>query len=218
MAQDKFVDTNLVKIRDKISETASTYKERSVQNESKNDNSSESVSKSKGKSIQGTAVVNERDWKKAVFRRWDEFKNIKKDIVNRLAERVASIPNEISESESNAEELKQVGEKYKKLLREIDELDDSTWNRHNFTAELASGMKKLENARIEFMMLSSKYSNRITGTTMIENKGSDSFIHELNSLSFKQCFRVGLFFFTPLILGILAAVILWGLIFYFSTH
>ena len=222
MSKEKFVDANLVKIRDKLSESGSGQKqetEQSVGDRSVNSSANSEPSSKAGKQ-RGNAVANEREWKKAVFRRWDEFKNTKKDIVNRLAERIAAIPREVREFEAHANELKQAEEKYKQLLADIDALDDSNWNRHNFTSELAAALKKLENTRIEFMMLSSKSASRNTAVpaTVIENKGTSGFIHELNSLSFKQCFRVGVFFFAPLILGILFAVLLWGAIFYFSTH
>lgn len=223
MAKDKFVDANLVKIRDRLSEPRNdVVKENGnpVQENSSNNSYRSSASSSPAKNEQNNnnAVANERDWKKAVFRRWDEFKNTKKDIITRLAERIAVIPDEIRELESNTEELKKAEEKYIKLLADIEKLDDSEWNRHNFTSELAGGLKKLENARIEFLMMSSKSASRMAGINVIENKGSAGFIHELNSLSFKQCFRIGMFFFLPLIYGIIFAVILWGIIFYFSTH
>lgn len=173
---------------------------------------------SKNKSID--TIANDRDWKKAVFRRWDEFKNIKRDIVVRLTERIANIPGEIDEMNSNVAELKNASERYKSLLEEVNALDDSTWNRHNFTSELASGMRKLENARIEFMMLSSRNSSKKeNGTALIEKSGSSgNFIHELNSLSFKQYFKIGFAFFMPLILGVLLATIMWGIFYYISLH
>ena len=215
MSKDKFVDSNLVKIRDRLSETVAEDKEIATPAQ---DQSGNSVS-SNPKNIRETTVANERDWKKAVFRRWDEFKNTKKDIVTRLAERIAAIPREICDLDSHAAELKAASDKYKRLLEEVDTLDDSDWNRHNFTSELAAGMKKLENVRIEFMMLSSKSSSKQTPATLIEKSGySDSFIHELNSLSFKQCFRIGFAFFMPLILGIILATLIWGIFYYISLH
>ena len=135
-----------------------------------------------------------------------------------MAERIAAMPTEIAELEEHARELKDSSEKFQKLLDEINALDDSDWNRHSFTSELATGMRKLENSRIEFMMMSSKTSSKMSGLPVIESSSSsNSFIHELNSLSFKQCFRIGYAFFMPLILGVLLAVLIWGLIFFLTV-
>lgn len=219
MAADGFINNNLVKVRDKLSTDTNSGGEASngVQQKSA-DNDYKPVSYRDEK--EKTAIANERDWKKAVFKRWDEFKGVKKDIVNRLSERIASIPREIADQEGHTKELKQATEKYQKLLDDINALDDSKWNRHNFTAELASGMRKLENARIEFMMQASKTASpaKNSNKAVETSSSSNSIIHELNSLTFKQCFRIGFAFFMPLILGMLLAVFIWGLIYYLSLH
>ena len=111
-------------------------------------------------------------------------------------------------------------EKYSELLDTVKALDDSGWDRHTLTSELASALKKLENARLRFIMLSSAMTVR--GKSKTDNSVSSapgkSFIHELNSLSFRQCCRMGFAFFLPLILGILFSVLLYGIIYYISIH
>lgn len=223
MAKDKFVDNSLVKIRDKLSSeinSGENTEDTPPQDEQRDVKVSSHRAGKEKDTKESSAIANERDWKKAVFKRWDEFKAVKKDIVNRLSERIASLPKEIDEMEVHTQELKQAGEKFQKLLDEINTLDDSHWNRHNFTSELSTGIRKLENARIEFMMQASKTSAPKSNGSKIREAAapSVSIIHELNSLSFKQCFRIGFAFFMPLILGMLLAALIWGLIYYLSLN
>ncbi len=163
----------------------------------------------------------EREWKKAVFARWDEFKNVKADMAKRLAEGVSSIPDNIVRMESEVDLLRKSEEQMNKLLEDIRGLDDSEWNRHSFTSELAKGMKKLENIRIQYVMISSRLSPADNGgskTLAGGHRSSHGFVHELNSLSKSQLFRLGLAFFMPLIFGILLAVVVWGIMYYVSLH
>ena len=225
MAKEEFVNNNLLKIRDKLSSAknpaGNSDKEAAPTAVAVGANPSLNQGDGKEKPSGPSAIANERDWKKAVFKRWDEFKSVKKDIINRLSERIASLPKEIEQFEGHAEELRHAEEKFRKLLEEINTLDDSQWNRHNFTSELAVGMRKLENARIQFMMQASRTASpatKNTGQISESDSSSKNIIHELTSLSFKQCFRIGFGFFMPLIIAMLAAVVIWGLIYYLSLN
>jgi len=220
MEKNKFVNNNLVKIRDRL---ASDTAPEGTAGNSTQDNAktadSENVSR-KNIANNANAISNERDWKKALFRRWDDFKALKQDITTRLAEQIASIPPEIENNNNRNTILKQSAEKFQQLLEDLEELDDSQWNRHTFSSELASGFRKLEKTRIQFMMQLATITKSMDQqeSPTVGKDSSKHFIHELNSLSFSQCFRIGFAFFMPLILGILLSVIIFGVIYYFSLH
>lgn len=224
MAKERFVNNNLLKIRDKLkvenADKEDLNKQAQASTSSVENRASSPNPRKEDKSKEFSAISNERDWKKAVFKRWDEFKAVRKDIINRLSERIACLPKEIEHTEGHAIELKQAKEKLQKVLDEVNALDDSGWNRHNFTSELAVAMRKLENARIEFMMQASKIApaNNKSAQLIESSSAPNSIIHELNSLSFKQCFRIGLGFFMPLIIAMILAVLVWGLIYYISLN
>ena len=169
---------------------------------------------------QQAPISNDREWKKAIFRRWDEFKNIRSDMSKRLAEGTASAPCDIARKESEIIALKHSAEQMAALMDELQSLDDSSWNRHNFTSELASSMKKLDNIRIRYAMLSAKVNDaRQQGTSSPSRpEGYSGIIHELNSLTAPQLFRLGFAFFMPLAIAMFISVFIWGVIYYISLR
>jgi hypothetical protein len=169
----------------------------------------------RGGTAAGNSVVSDKEWKKAVFRRWDEFKILKRDVSSRLNEILASVPEEIRNSETKIRELKKSAEKLQKILEEIDQIDDSAWDRFNLSSELAYAMRKLENARMECLLFSSRFSDRRMQDAAAR-PASDSFIHEILSISFGQAFRLGAAFFLPLIITIFAAALLLAVMNYIS--
>jgi len=244
MSESKFVNNQLIKIRDKLpSEQKESVDntQRSVDADSSTNgyvNFSESpvaenadlslnnisgdhrTRKPKRAGSGGNAIANEREWKKAVFKRWDEFKNIRQDILKRLADSKTLIPHETSNAEIKIRELQIASIKIDELFQEVSDIDDSTWNRHNFTSELAAAMRKLDHCRLEYMMAISKIDKKDLGKASGGDAVLDNnrFVHELSSLSFHQCFRLGLGFFMPLIIGILSATVIWGIIYFISVH
>lgn len=219
MSRNKFVDSNLVNIKDRLSDNGSIAKSESSYDSS--NNSSKSTDNKRGfgsKSESSISVISERDWKKALFQRWDEFKRIKADLLNRVTERIASSPDEIKELEADILSLKSSCEKYEMILSKLNRLDDSEWNRQNFSTELSSSIRSVENARIEFMVIAKKKRGN-GGVSLVESSQvSNNIIHELNSLTFGNLFKIGFAFFMPLILGIIVAVMIWGGIYYLSIN
>ncbi|MBN1864574.1 MAG: hypothetical protein JW808_06700 [Victivallales bacterium] len=210
MSGGDYVSSDLVKIRDRLSAKGQGSAQAKAP-----------VPESPGSKTAQPSVASEREWKKAVFNRWDEFKNVKADIIKRLAEGVASIPENISRMESDLDLLRKIEGQMAKLLEDLQSLDDTGWNRQNFTSELAKGMKRLENIRIQYTMISSKMPGNLQSESRASVHGfqhGPGIVHELNSLSKAMLFRLGFAFFMPLILGIFCAVALWGAIYYLSLH
>ena len=247
MGKTKFVNNQLLKIRDKLpselpknsvtqestnNTTASNNaqeqkKEVAVQQQApvineikqENQNIKKEQTKSHSKAKENNSLTNEKEWKKAIFRRWDDFKNLKVDILKRIVELETSIPEEMNICEQNFNALQDASEKIITLRQKVESISDSDWTRHNFTNELGIAMRELEKYRIEFMMINAKIAKKDSPATPLSNSSTaNNFIHELSSLTFSQCFRLGLGFFMPLIVAIIAATLLWGIIYFFSIH
>jgi hypothetical protein len=248
MAKSKFVDNQLIKIRDKlpsVSGNSSSVPENGGENNQviserlsmefvepaeKRESVTEEQAESKEKKAEHSKpakragagpVANEREWKKAVFRRWDEFKNIKQDMLKRLAEAKVMIPREKESAMLKIKELETAAGKIEALLEEIKAIDDSEWNRDNFTSELGAAMRKIDHCRLEYMMTVSKLEKSGPANSAVVSEpsaGAGSVIHELSSLSFQQCFKLGFGFFMPLIIAVFIATLLWGAIYFISIH
>jgi hypothetical protein len=247
MGKTKFVDNQLIKIRDKLPsealQTSESLPTTAKHSENTNELTSPSDKKTKEnkpekdlvpkstnkvhdasytktqKKQTNSVSANEKEWKKAIFKRWDDFKNLKTDILQRLAELNATIPSEIKKHEEKFNELHKSLEKISILQDKVKNIDDSDWNRHNFSNELGIAMRELEKSRIEFMMIQAKITAQEShNSKQSVSSNSSNFIHELSSLTFSQCFRLGLGFFMPLIIAVIFATILWGGIYFLSIH
>jgi len=211
MGKNKFVDGKLVNIRGKLME------------ESKNSSDIVDLQKvepiKRNRSLQSATAsvnINDKEWKKAVFQRWDEFKALRRDVLFKLNDIISAIPDDISSAEKRISELKNADLKLQLLVSEIDMLDDSSWDRHNLASELASAMKKVENARLECMIISAKLADKQSGAMQNVSTQSSSIIHEIQSLSFSQAFKLGLGFLFPLIIALIVSVLLLALFNYLT--
>ncbi len=212
MADNKFIDGKLVNIRDKLMET-------SRENDNSPSDTDSALSYKKSERPSGSVRINDKEWKKAVFRRWDEFKALRRDVVLRLNDSLSSIPEDITSSEKRIVELKSAEDKLKKIVSAIEAIDDSGWDRHNLSSELASAMREIENARMDCMLISSRFADKSSGVMQnVQSSSGTSSLHELNSLTFKQKFKFGLGFFFPLIIGIIVAVLIFSVIYFISLN
>ncbi len=211
MAKDKFIDSKLVNIRNRLMDDKKN-------NGSVVDNGDASSAK-KPDLPSKSSGINDRDWKKAVFKRWDECKALRRDVILKLNEVLSSIPEDIVSSEKRISQLKESEEKLKKILSEIEGIDDSGWDRHNLSAELAAAMRKVENARMDCMLISAKFAEK--PVNIMQNptgSSSNSWIHEINSLTFKQGAKLGFGIFFPLIIGIIIGVLILSLFNYLAVN
>jgi len=183
---------------------------------------SERVSGGSSKRSTSTLEIKDNEWKKAIFRSWDEFKSARREVVPRLRGILDTIPDEIAASEKRIRELSASAEKLRAVLEDIESIDDSKWDRASLQSELASANRKVEGARIESMLFTAKFSEGGKGGSSVGNAAqpppSSSVIHELTSLSFKQAAKLGWGFFFPLLVGILLGTLLLSLMNYLAMH
>jgi len=210
MGKEKFVDNNLVNIRGRLMEETNEKASSKEVNTSKKDNSARS---------RGSSSIQDKEWKKAIFKRWDEYKALRRDVIIKINDTLMTIPDENALAEKKISELKQAGVKLRQVLSAIEELDDSGWDRHNLTSELTKAMRKVENARMDCILLSSKLSDKkVHSSPQSITPSANSIIHDIASLSFSQCFKVGLGLFFPLIIGIIVGSLIVSLFYYISVH
>ena len=214
MGKEKFVDNNLVRIRGRLNE------DNSKDLNSVGDSPAPLPLSSPAKTPAKTGVsINDREWKKALFKRWDEFTVLKRDVVVKLNELLDTLPFEAKKAEKRIEKLRKSEDKVRKILADIEAVTDSDWDRHSFSQELAAAMRMVENARMECMLIAGLVDgekNNTSASVAGGDRSGTSVIHELTSLSFGQAFKLGIGFFFPLILGIIAAALLLAVINYIS--
>lgn len=196
MLKDDFVDSKLIKIRDRLA---------GVSEDKKQDDGKTVFSKDSSEMSGYHESKKNKEWTTALLRRWDEFRLTRKDVTGRLSEKIASIPEEIKISENYVKELRDALEKFAGMLDGLEAIDDSKWDKNNFASDLGIAMKKLENTRLELLRLSAKLAALQRESNAVEADSGKPFLLELTSLSLSQGFRLGIIFLLPLIVGLLAA-------------
>jgi len=197
--KEEFISNSLPKFRGRLTDAANH-----VLNAQLPTNTDSTANNEKTAELAKKAVLDE-SFKKALEKRREEFKKVRRDVISRLTESIAKLPEDISNHKNMVEEIDKSQASFDEMLNKLNSLDDSKWNQGNFSAELGDAMKMVENTRLEYLSISAKLE-KIRGTTSgtVESAKYDSFILELMSLSFKQVFTLGLYFFLPLIIAIAA--------------
>ena len=151
----------------------------------------------------------DKAFRKALEKRREEFQRLKRDIDGKLTELLAGLPDEAEDLRVRIELVNESEILFKELSEKASSLNDSEWGSPDeYSSALADAMKTLENIRLEIIRQVSKMDK--TGKSAAHHHGGhggESFLVELASLSFKQLFRLGLYFYLPL----LAAVVFCAL-------
>ena len=203
MQKNGFVGTELIKIRSRLSEATSHGEQEAAGQKPAQQAPSHPVVPPPH---QDTVV--DKEWRKALERRWDEFRTGKRDFTGRLAESLSALPEEIRLAKEHAEQLQRAMEKYAHLLDEIESIDDSKWNKENFASELSTSMRRVEHIRLEYLRMTSKLQAIQRESNAAEGRESGGpVIPEIYSVSWKQGFKIGLAFMMPLIITIAVAAL-----------
>jgi hypothetical protein len=211
MRKKEFVSGSLHKIRDKISESASNPGEGGMEN---SDNKFVSETKT------GLKPLSDKNFKKALEKRRDEFVKVRRDVMGRLTQAIAVIPDVIKSYELHIEESKNVEDFFNKMLDELTALDDSNWDEENYSVELGNAMKKVEDMRLEYIRRSAKLDKLKKGAEVSspQKTSNDSALLELTSLSFGQIFRMGFIFSLPILFILIFGALLVAASFYISMR
>ena len=150
----------------------------------------------------------EKERRNAVKRRSNEFVNARRDMMSRLTQSLATIPDDIETCDLKVKMLNKYKEIYEDLLVRIEPLDESAWSEDNYTAELGRAMKVIENTRLEYLSSNTRLEKILNGDE-VAVAHQQALIADLASLSFGQLFRMGIIFSLPIVIGmILAALII----------
>ena len=204
-SRNGFISSSLIRIKDKLPDGG----ERDVP-----DFSGEAEAASSASSRRGDGEFYQKEHRKALQKRVEEFRLLKKDLAGKITEKLASIPEDIRISETRISELRLAVEKYASLLDTIQSLDESSWHDDNLSLEIGRSMKKAENTRLEFIRISSKISALQRESEAAENSAQTSFMPEIRSLTFVQMMKFGLFVSIPMILTLIAASFIIGFFMY----
>ena len=219
MGKNTFVDRKLVNIREKLKnepEANETALEKTVEKSSEEP----SPQKRQKRTLVPAASVNinDKEWKRALFERWDEFKALRRDVRFKVQQMLENLPENRRDAEEKMKVLTSAEARLTRVIAEVEAIDDSTWDRHSLSSQLSAAMRTVENSRMEIMIISAKLADSKSvvpeqggGTTTVS-----SFIHELRSLSFRQSFKLGLGFFFPLIIGIIVAALILAIFNYLT--
>ncbi|OGV32046.1 MAG: hypothetical protein A2020_14065 [Lentisphaerae bacterium GWF2_45_14] len=162
--------------------------------------------------IAASAPCIDSSLRKAHVKRREEFQRLKRDIDGKLTEILTGLPDEAEELRRRIELINESEILFRDLSEKASSLDDSEWEKSDdYSPALANAMKTLENIRLEIIRQGSKM-DKFRNSSARSEAGSESFLVELASLSFKQLFRMGLYFYLPLLaaVGFCAVAIIAG--------
>ncbi len=201
MQKNGFVGLELIKMRNRLSEA----KDSGIKYPDITDSSMEKT----GETLPlPPDPSRDREWKKALDRRWDEFRVIKRDFTGRITESLASLPEEIRIAKDQTAELQKALEKFASLLDDMGNIDDTKWNRDNFPSELGSAIKKVENVRLEYLRINARLQALQREGNAAEGDSGRTLIPEIHSVSWAQGFRIGVVFSTPMIIGMIVSALI----------
>ena len=220
-----FVDHNLIKIKDKLAAqgTKNLSEEMPVQVEKDSEQKQEQnqtkptvekvpLPKTTGSTKTSYSPALKDETKAALAKRKEEFRLLKRDICEKLSEKLSAFPEDIRITERKIEELKNAIEKFATLIDELKAIDEHSWDENTPHSEIGRACRKAENARLEYIRICSRLSALQRESSAAEEdekqKGASSVLYELCSLSLKQGLKIGLFISIPIICAIIIASII----------
>jgi hypothetical protein len=210
--RDRFIDGNLVKIRGRLNTPTGEYP---VPEEAPAA-SADVPAAVAAPEPRPADLAYERERRQALGRRADEFRALRRDVLARLTEKLAAIPEEIRIEEERMAELREALGKFAALMDRLEAIDDSGWIAdRDFGAALGAAMRQVEGARLEHMRINAKLAALQRESAAADNSGRSlaGLLPEFNSLSWRQGFRIGLCLGFPVILGVIAGALIVALTF-----
>lgn len=221
-----FVDHNLIKIKDKLAEVSGAknqneeelqpknekdFHNQQIQNSSKANLVQLQTPKIAGGSKTAISPVLKDETRAALEKRKEEFRLLKRDICEKLSEKLSSFPEDIRITERKLEELKNAIEKFASLIDELKTVDEHSWDENTLHTEIGRACRKAENARLEYIRICSRLAALQRESSAAEesttSKGASP-LHELCSMSLKQGLKIGFSIFLPLICALIIASII----------
>ncbi|HOK04129.1 MAG TPA: hypothetical protein P5105_04505 [Victivallales bacterium] len=219
-----FIDHNLIKIKDKLAEAGGNKKvdipsEKLEENESKSKHfpikelQEEDVSTSSALPSEKLKNPSLKDEMKiALMRRKEEFRLLKRDICEKMTEKLSEFPEDIKITERRTEELKNAIERFASIIDELKAIDENNWDENTPHSEIGRACRKAENARLEYIRICGRLSTLQRESFAAENEqnstSSSLLIHELSSISLKQGLKIGLFITLPVIITIIISALI----------
>ncbi len=157
------------------------------------------------------AVPDDPETRKAVAKRLEDYRRLKKEIQTKLVEMSSKISTDYENHTKRASELDASYKVLEELEDKIELVDDANWTDSVSLQNLAPAMKTLEDSRLELVRIHNKLHIHRENSHAPKHSAGHEFIHEINSLTIFQLLRFGTLFFMPLIAGFIITGIIVAL-------
>ena len=198
MSDKRFIDRNLIKIKDRLSTKTSSP---STPNEI-------TIFEKSTQVAAASAAINET--KIAITQRYEEYLRTKRDVLGTLSKLIPILDEKAHAYERFLDASRKMKEKLSALLAGINSIAEDEWKEKDLTAELAKAMRSIENARLEILRIHLKGEiHPDEPHNAVQEQRQD-----LTSARPFALVKAGFYFFLPLILGLLIAAgcIAWALL------
>jgi len=197
MSDKRFIDRNLIKIKDRLSAQASSS---SPKNE---------VTHVEETMAAAASAVN-KETQNAITQRYEEYLRTKRDVSGTLSKLIPILDEKAHAYERFLDASRKMKEKLSALLTGINSIAEDEWKEKDLTAELAKAMRSIENARLEILRIHLKGEiHPDEPHNAVQEQRQD-----LTSAPPFALVKAGFYFFLPLIFGLLIAAgcIAWALL------
>ena len=139
--------------------------------------------------------------REALQKRHDEFIRFRRDILFKLHEMLADCSASSESARKLAADYSQAEAQLGDLLNRLETLEEPDTDSENYQIRLSEACRSLERIRLEMIPLRSQFEK--TPDSVHSPASRTNLFAELDSVSFGQIFRVGLYLLLPLMLMVL---------------
>lgn len=200
MSKTNFVDKSLIHLKDRLAANAPMTEDVAPSENGTAQVAPRPVGPMTRRGEQRAAENMDREYRAALTARREEFRRVRSDVMMTISKSLATIPEQIEELEKRLGALTMARDTLEKTVEDIKAIDEDAWDPTDYAAALAEAGRKVENARLEYLTLAAKapledaHGHNARGN----QRAASTLVHEVISLSGRQWFRAGFYFFLPM--------------------
>jgi len=155
-----------------------------------------------------SAQIADKEFLKAQKERKNEYFRTKKFVLSKIENTLNLLPEKVQDLELEIREIESAKDRLLKARTSIFAINEKFWSDEDFFADMAEAIKTVENARLEYLSLAAKIPEIGEREEKSLPLKKEFALNEIMSMTTKQLFKLGLKFFSPLIIGVLLAAII----------
>ncbi len=212
MAKNDFIDRKLIGVKSRLTTPIKdeTKDKHNITVGMEDDITDSCEANNESLKNENSNVITDKRYLKALNEKKDDFIRTKKVVIEKIESYIGQLEQNIENANKNLSDFQKASSELKKKLSEILEIDYTDWNKEDFSLDLANASKKVENARLEYLTLTSRLSTSICEND-VQSQSKVFTINELLSLTPIQLIKLGFWVAFPIIIGLIITAVIISL-------